>query len=401
MLLIFDSHPVQYKAPVYQQLARLQPGSFKVAYASDCSVRGHSDRDFGQIIAWDTPLLAGYEALVLHNERGTPLRGLRSLTGRGIFALLRRERPAAVLISQFLYEADFVMYLSCLMLGIPVWIRHETQDEAFPRAAWKSVVRSLAYRVAYRGVTHAFAIGELNRAHLVRHGMKAEHISFARYCVPDPVGALDSAEKHRLRNTLRTRLKVTATETLLLFSGKLIGKKNPGLILAAMSHLTPDERAGCKLVFVGSGALEETLRDLAAPFGDRVTFAGFINQSQMPQYYLAADILLLSSRRAGETWGLVVNEALHAGCSVVLTEGVGCHREFGQWERVRVITDGDAPGCAKAMRELSALPRSFDWCAARMESYSVRAAAEALAAALARLDGTVTGRPALPTATTP
>ena len=92
-LLIFDSHPVQYKAPVYQQLAKLKPGALKVVYATDCSVRGHRDKDFGQVVAWDTPLLEGYDHLVLNNERGTPLQGFRSLTGRGIFRLLKMEKP--------------------------------------------------------------------------------------------------------------------------------------------------------------------------------------------------------------------------------------------------------------------------------------------------------------------
>ncbi len=60
MILIFDSHPVQYKAPVYQCLQKMRPDAFRVIYASDCSVRGHQDREFGTRVSWDVPLLAGY-----------------------------------------------------------------------------------------------------------------------------------------------------------------------------------------------------------------------------------------------------------------------------------------------------------------------------------------------------
>ena len=49
----------------------------------------------------------------------------------------------------------------------------------------------------------------------------------------------------------------------------------------------------------------------------------------------------------GETWGLVVNEALQAGCSVIVSDAVGCHADFKDWERVRVFSDGNT--------ELSAL----------------------------------------------
>ncbi len=381
-LLVFDSHPVQYKAPVYQQLARLMPGAFKVVYATDCSVRGHRDRDFGQVVAWDTPLLEGYEHTVLNNERGVPLQGFRSLTGRGIFKLLRQHKPQAVLISQFLYEADLVTYLACLILRIPIWIRHETQDEAFERSALKLRVRSLAYRIIYRGVSRAFYIGQLNREHLLRHGLTEDRLTAARYCVATPLTGMTSEDKADLRRQVREKLGVADGETLVLFSGKLIPKKDPALILEALRLLSPAQRELTKVVFLGSGTLLDDLKKDAARFDERVAFAGFVNQREIPGYYLAADVLILPSRRMGETWGLVVNEALHAGCGVIVTDAVGSHREFGAWERVRVIRERDAEACAQAIEELARFPRSFDWCAKEMEPYSVPVAAAAIASRL-------------------
>jgi len=378
MLLIFDSHPVQYKAPIYQRLQQLKPGAFQVIYATDSSVRGRHDEDFGQVVAWNTPLLEGYPHQILGNERGVPLQGFRSLTGHGIFSLLRRERPAAVLISQFLYEFDFITYACCLLLGIPVWIRHETEDEAFQRPAWKTALRALFYRIAYAGVNHAFSIGHLNREHLLRHGLSSRRISSASYCSPVQVRE-DASIKQQWRDTLRKRLAVQPDEIALFFSGKWIEKKNPLLLFEAFALLSPEERNRFKLIFIGSGELEKSLQVRAAAFPGRVHFSGFINQSEIAPYYLAADILILPSRRAGETWGLVVNEALQAGCAVIVTNSVGCHREFGDWERVRVIGDDNAKACAEAMRELATFPRSFDWCAERMKNYSVEAAAAAIA----------------------
>ncbi len=385
MLFIFDSHPVQYKAPVYQELQRMRPGSFKVIYASDCSVRGHHDKDFGQRVAWDVPLMEDYPHTVLHNERGVPLHGFRSLSGRGIFALLKRERPSAVLISQFLYASDLTAYLSCLSLGIPIWIRHETQDEAFIRPPWKTILRQLFYRLAYRGVSHAFYIGQANKEHLFKHGLSPARMSFSPYCTPAARADMDATAKQQTRDDLRATLGVAADETLLLFSGKLIDKKNPGLLLDALAQLGPEELQKVKLVYVASGVLAPILRQRAAEFAARVIFAGFVNQGAMPDYYLAADLLALPSRRAGETWGLVVNEALQAGCGVIISNAVGCHREFGGWERVRVIPDNDATACAKALSDLSRFPRSFDWCLTEIEQYSTAAAARAIAEAIDRL----------------
>jgi glycosyltransferase involved in cell wall biosynthesis len=384
MIFIFDSHPVQYKAPVYQRLAQLRPGTFRVIYATDAPVRGHRDVEFGTMVTWDTPLLEGYDQVVLGNERGTPLHGFRSLTGRGIFELLRRERPSVVVISQFLYEFDLATYLACRRLGIPIWIRQETQDEAFVRPAWKTLLRGLAYRFAYAGVSHAFYFGELNREHLLRHGVPAARMTRAPYCTAPPA---EVATQQLWREKLRAKLGIQPEEALLLFSGKLIEKKNPRLVLEAFRLLSAEEQARFRVVFVGSGPLAEGLRLRAAEFQDRVHFAGFVNQSEIFQYYAAADLLVLPSQRAGETWGLVVNEALQAGCGVIMTQAVGCHREFGDWERVRVIGIGDARACAGAMRELARFPRSLTWCAEAMKAYSV----EATAQALARQFDTVTG----------
>ncbi len=135
---------------------------------------------------------------------------------------------------------------------------------------------------------------------------------------------------------------------------------------------------------MGSGELED---DLRARADDRVVWAGFVNQSQLADYYLAADVLVLPSRRMGETWGLVVNEALQAGCGVIISNAVGSHREFGQWERVRVVPENDAEAIAGAMSELGELPREFDWAREQLARYSLEEATEAFVEQIHHLKG--------------
>ena len=82
-LLVFDSHPVQYRVPVWQQFEKIYPGKLHVVYASDSSVRGYADKDFGQNIAWDDPMLSGYEYTILNCENG-PIEKWGSRTGEGV-----------------------------------------------------------------------------------------------------------------------------------------------------------------------------------------------------------------------------------------------------------------------------------------------------------------------------
>jgi glycosyltransferase involved in cell wall biosynthesis len=87
----------------------------------------------------------------------------------------------------------------------------------------------------------------------------------------------------------------------------------------------------------------------------------------------------------GESWGLVVNEGLQAGCAAVVSDAVGCGRDFGGWERVRVIPEGDSAALAASLEALSRFPRSFTWAAEDMKDYTIEAAAASLAAEIKSL----------------
>lgn len=376
---IFDSHPVQYKAPVYREINRISPGVFEVIYASDFSVRGGNvDRGFGVEVKWDVPLLSGYDYRVLRNGDSTD-----HLSGKGVFRLLKDERPRAVILTHTRYQFDRVAYLSALALGIPILIRQETQDQthASERTALKSLLRGLAYRLIYASVKHAFCFGELNRLHLERHGISPSRMSMAHFSVANPLKDVSGDTKWAQRAELRERLAIPANAKVLGFFGKLIPVKNPGLIYDSLEHIPAEQRRGLHLLFVGSGQMETVLREQASAaaelYGVRSVFAGFINQQQLHQYYLATDIVVLPSKR--EAWGLVINEALDAGNAVVMTHTVGCQHEFGTWERARVVTEGDASALGGAIAELAQYERSLDWATRKMEAYSTEAAAQDMA----------------------
>jgi glycosyltransferase involved in cell wall biosynthesis len=384
-VFFFESHPVQYKAPVYQELQRLIPDAFEVIYATDASIRsGNIDQGFGTEVVWDVPLLNGYCNRVLNNERGTPITTPDSLTGKGIFSLLRRERPAAIVLTHFRYRFDQAAYLAALALGIPILIRQETQDEMYsaPRPWPKRVLRSLAYRLLYAPARHAFAFGELNFEHLRRHGLSPARVSYARFSVPDPFAQMTTEVMQSQRNALRKQLGVIDNQIALAFFGKFIPKKSPQLLFQAIPLIPEAIRSRLVLIFVGSGELQDHLRQTAADvlktYGVAAQFTGFINQSHLPKYYLAADIAVLPSSFE-ETWGLVVNEALNAGCAVAITRAVGCQREFTGLERVRVVDTGNAAQLSSAVAELAAYPRDFNWCRDFMRQYSSEAAAQGIA----------------------
>jgi glycosyltransferase involved in cell wall biosynthesis len=75
-------------------------------------------------------------------------------------------------------------------------------------------------------------------------------------------------------------------------------------------------------MFVGDGESRAEMEAWVAKEGVRgVHFAGFRNQSELPEVLTAADVFVLPSKL--ETWGLVVNEAMCFALPVVVTDKVG------------------------------------------------------------------------------
>jgi glycosyltransferase involved in cell wall biosynthesis len=389
-LLILESHPIQYRAPVYERIEQICPGTIHVAYASDFSIRGGRDPGFGGSVSWDGDLLAGYPSTILRTDLKAAPQRWGELDGRGVSGLLERLRPQAILLNSLNYRFGTAAYAYALMRGIPVWMRTETQDHAFARSRLKSALRSFYYRLLYAGIQQAFPIGKLNRQHWLSHGLKPHQLRHhMHYCTVDRAGELSEQARLERRVEVRDQMGVVFDQIVVAFFGKLIPKKNPDLLFQSLAFMPALLRQRIHFLFVGSGEQQDTLKHDARVARHRYDvptfFPGFVNQSGLVDWYLAADLVVLPSRQAGETWGLVANEALQAGCSVIVSDAVGCATDFGGWERVRTIPVGSAESLSAAIHDLSAYTRSFTWAADHLKKYSIEAAAHSLAAAIAEL----------------
>ena len=382
-LLVFDSHPVQYRVPVWQTVETICPGCIHVIYASDCSVRGFEDEQFGKKITWDEPLLSGYSSSILNCEKGKPLSGWRSLTGAGVSREIRSHRPTAILLTGINYQFDLAVYYEALKRGIPVWLRCESQDEAFNRGKIKSGLRGIFYRMIYTGIAKFFYIGKFNRSHYLAHGVSEQKLLPAHYCTVDRFGQMNSYSKKELCSQARNNAGVKEDGLVIGFSGKFISKKTPALLFEMLPYLSSDFLKKLTLYFIGSGELENDLKQRAKKAKDKynvnVFFTGFVNQTKLPEHYLAMDILILPSQRMGETWGLVANEAMQAGCGVVVSDAVGCSADFKDWERFRVFKENDAADLATNVLSLAEMKRDFDWAKKKLKDYSIESAAQSLA----------------------
>jgi glycosyltransferase involved in cell wall biosynthesis len=247
-------------------------------------------------------------------------------------------------------------------------------------------MRDVYLRWCYRHSAKLLYIGRHSYEHYKRLNCPDEKLVFSPYCVDiSPFETDDSARAVMRSTTRQSLLNLDVGQTVLLFSGKLSRRKGPDLILHAIKQLPPDLREKICVVFLGSGQLKNELERLAQESPPvKVFFPGFQNQTQLSRFYHAADLLILPSRE-NETWGLVVNEALHHGLPCVVSEAVGCAPDL-----IENGVTGMAFETNSSQSLASALQQAFKligrddvrWnCKRKVDSYSLENAAQGIAKA--------------------
>jgi glycosyltransferase involved in cell wall biosynthesis len=381
-LAVVTTHPIQYQCPIWRNLASRPDVDLKVFFASDFSVRGYVDSGFGQHMKWTVPLLDGYE----HEFLGTgpvtpgtvgPVIGSRSLAGR-----LRAFAPTACLLNAYSPLLYWHALAACRMQRIPAMLRAETTDVDQDRTPMRRTLRDAALKAFYAGVSKCLAIGHNSRAHYERLGVPAERIGFAPYCVDSDL--FESQYVRRQRGIIRARFGIPMDALLVLFSGKLIPKKDPVTLLEAVVGVPEVQGRPVHLVFLGNGELRERLEQAAATaaFG-RVHFLGFQQQEQLGEVYADADMLVLPSLYT-ETWGLVVNEAMQFGVPCIVSDRVGCGPDLIRaTETGFVFPRGDRSALRSAIQAVAGQVIGRNdviqkLCRERVAGYTTQAAAEGI-----------------------
>ena len=185
---------------------------------------------------------------------------------------------------------------------------------------------------------------------------------------------------------------------VVLYCAKLIPKKDPLLLLDAFERVRREH--DCRLLLVGDGELRQEAVDRVASRGiPDVRFAGFLNQTEIASAYAAADVFVLPSSY-GETWGLVVNEAMNFSLPLVVSDKVGSAEDLVRdgWNGF-IFPSGRPDDLARALGRLVADPelrRSYgERSLERVREYSVEACADGIVTACRADAGARRRRPLL------
>ncbi len=129
--------------------------------------------------------------------------------------------------------------------------------------------------------------------------------------IPNPVKLTSVTDK-------RMQAKTKIIE--MVYLGRLVQRKGPVQLLKAFSYMRSKLNVGnVNLTLYGEGPLKGELKNLTTYFNleDRVNLAGFLDEKDKTHVLSKADIAVFPSI-GGESFGIVLTEAMAAGAGVVL-----------------------------------------------------------------------------------
>jgi len=344
---------------------------------------GYQDKEFQATFAWDIDLLSGYTSIFLSRAHQGGADSFEKISARGLRNVLQKVNPTVVLLTGYASIFHQVAFLQVCWSRYPILFRADTADHALKRNWMKTWLRDSALRFFYSRCTKLLYIGRRSHEHFKRLSCPQKKLIFSPYCIDTTVFLYGEKDRLQARSTTRKNLNIPEDERVILFSGKLIPRKAPDLLLASIMQLPAQIRQKIVVIFMGDGELKGELQKRTEQLSIQARFVGFQNQTALSRYYHAADLFVLPSR--SEVWGIVVNEALHHGVPCIVSDSVGSAPDLIEPGITGEIFETDSPESL-----ILAIQRAFslvgrleirEKCRKKVQDYTIERAVEGIARA--------------------
>ncbi len=243
-----------------------------------------------------------------------PFHGLSMfLSSLRLVKKIYRDFPYDLIDGHYLYPDGFAAVLLARMMGKPVVLSGLGSDiHEFAK------YRFIKPMIQYAATRSSFCITVCNalKNEMVDLGIPADKI------VVIPSGVDTRRFSPGGRATARKKLSLPEHKRIILSVGSLIPLKGFHTIIDALPNLLLQD-SEIELYIVGEGPYRQALIERAAARGvsRNVIFAGLRPNTELPDWYNAADVFCLASFREG--WPNVVMESLACATPVVATRVYG------------------------------------------------------------------------------
>ena len=348
---IVASHVIQYQDPFFRLLASEPQVDLTVLYCSPAGAEVYRDTDMQTTLRWDISLLEGYEHRFLRNL-GWNDGYTRAINPGVVPEILFGRWDAVILFLGWGTITSLLAILACRMSDTPFFLYG---DSSFPpplRTA-RDAIRAGFLRAIFGSASGFMVSGMLNGDYYRHYGGNPHTFFLLPWAIDNERFITASAFEPGEREAMRERIGIEPGDVAVVFSAKLVARKDPMTLLRAVAAMRNRDRTA--IVFLGHGELREDLERFANEHRLRAHFAGFINQVDLPKHYAMCDVFVLPS--VYEPRGAVINEAMACGLPVVVTDRCGSIGDIVlEGENAFIYPAGDAIALAHALDRLAEDP---------------------------------------------
>lgn len=264
---------------------------------------------------------------------------------------LRESCAAAVVLGGYNDFGRLRLIAHCHRRRLPLFLHGDSNIHGDRATGLKGFIKRALVGWVMRRCAGVMPFGTAGRQFFQKYGARSDRVFY----LP---GEPDYAQIQNITtdqiSAASRQFSFTPGRKRILFCGRLIPLKRVADLIDAFACIVPD-RPDWELVVIGDGPLKPDLTRRAADAGiaDRIRWCGFISDTALTAaIYRACDVLVLPSDR--DAWALVVNEALAAGMTVVVSTVVGSSDDLVK-DRVsgRLFPPGDVPALTEALLDVT------------------------------------------------
>jgi phosphatidylinositol alpha-mannosyltransferase len=209
---------------------------------------------------------------------------------------------------------------------------HTATERSRAMAAASSVLRP-----ALEKITGRIAVSQIARRTVV------QHLGGDAVVIPNGIFVARFAG-------FRTATRASAGEPLVVFLGRFEEpRKGLSVLLTAFERLL-ETHPGARLVVAGRGDTDAGVRHVGARSRGRVEFVGAVDDGERSRLLAAADVFV-APNLAGESFGVILLEAMAAGAPVVASDLPAFRALCGDGRLGRHFRAGDPADLALALRD--------------------------------------------------
>lgn len=326
-LAVLLSHPIQYYVPLMRKLAANNKIELTVFFMTDTGLKEKYIKGYGETLKWDIELLTGYRYFFLKNiSFNKNSTSFFSKINPEIILNLSHEKFDAILIYGYNSLTEWLALLTAKFKNIPVIFSGDVllSSEKSNNLSLLQYLKNFLKNFWLKKIDAILVLKKAAQDFYEYYGVPSQKMFWTPFAVDNEYWIRYSKELKTKKRDLRIELGIDPDLSVILYVAHMREFKRPFDLIKAFERIATTSN----MVMVGAGPLYEEVREYCdKKCLKRIKLVGAKNQTELPRYYAMADVFVMTSG-PGETFGLVVNEAMCFSLPLLLSNGVPSSLDF-------------------------------------------------------------------------